>query len=157
MRMILRLKKTVFIVFLLAVNFSLAKNLSDDEKRTSELLAKDIALCAGDFEFASGVFSKSFPAYSEELKGLSRGWSLGSWWPYYLAGYQMEAAKVFAVAKKNIRVNYWFAKFEGASKDEMVNIIEDELTPRLKHCTDIDLKVVEFQDAVREMLLGRKD
>ena len=157
MIMILRLKKIVFIAFLLAVNFSLAKNLSDDEKRTSELLAKDIALCAGDFEFASGVFSKSFPAYSEKLKGLSRGWNLGSWWPYYLAGYQMEAAKVFASAKKDIKINYWLTRFEGVSKDEMVNIMQDELTPRLKHCTDMELKVVEFQDDVRKMLLGRKD
>ena len=155
MRMILRLKKTIFIALLLTVNFSLAKDLSDDEKRTSELLAKDIASCAGDFEFASGVFSSSFPAYSENLKNLSRGWNLGSWFPYYSAGYQMEAAKVFAIAKKDIKINYWLAKFEGASKDETVNIMENELTPRLKHSTNMDSKVVEFQDIVRKMLLTR--
>lgn len=157
MRMILRLKKIVFIVFLLAVNFSLAKNLSNDEKRTSELLAKDIASCAGDFEFASGLFSTSFPSHSEKLKGLSRGWSLGSWLPYYLSGYKMEAAKIFASAKKDVKLNYWLTRFEGASKDEIVNIMKDELTPRLKHCTDMELEVVEFQDAVRKMLLGRRN
>ena len=157
MRMVLNLQKIILIIFLSTVNSSLATDLFDDKKRASELLAKDIATCAGDFEFASGVFYKSSPAYSEELKGLSRGWNLGSWWPYYLAGYQMEAAKVFAVAKKDIRVNYWFAKLEDANKEEMSNIMKNELMPRLKHCADMDSTVVEFQDIVRKILLGRKD
>jgi len=151
------MRKIFFFIFLFLSNFSFSSEITDEEKRASENLAKDIARCAGDFAFAAELFSKAMPAHAEKLRGLSRGWILGSWGPYYLAGYKMEAAKTFAEAKKEIQFNEWLAKFENADDKKIGVIMEEELTPRLVHCQNMDETVVEFQDIVRKMLLGRKD
>jgi len=143
--------------FLFLSNFSYSVELTYEQKRASENLAKDIANCAGDFAFAAELFSQAMPAHAEKLRGLSRGWYLGSWAPYYFAGYEMEAVKIFAEGKKDTKFNEWLVRFENPGDKKIDEIMEKELTPRLVHCQDMDETVVEFQDIVRKMLLGRKD
>jgi len=151
-------KRVILIIsFIFFHNLSIAGELSAEQIRKSENLAKDIARCSGDFAFAAELFSKAMPAHAEKLRGLSRGWLLGSWGPYYLAGYEMEAAKTFAEAKKETQFNDWLVKFENADDKKIGEVMEKDLTPRLIHCQEMDETVVEFQDIVRKMLFGRKD
>jgi hypothetical protein len=131
-------------------------DLNHEENKYSESLAKDIAFCAGDFDFAAAIFS-DIPTYSEKLKGLSRGWEFGSWGLYFVTGYEMEAAKIFAKGKKEVKFNEWLVRTEGANPDKLGDILDNELTPRLKHCSSMEEIVIESQDVVRKLLFGRRN
>jgi hypothetical protein len=151
------MKKILVILALLPFYTFGEAHLSEEDKKNAETIAKEIALCAGDYAFAAELFSGTMPAHSEKLKDLSRGWEIGSWGLYFLAGYELEETTILATSKKEVRLNEWLAKFEAISEDKVGSIIEDELTPRLKLCDELKDMVIESQDATRKLLLGRKD